>query len=136
MNQSYPCPNPICTHEFDPAQLAGAAAVTCPKCGMVIQLQATPAAPPVATQVTAAPPPGVPMARAVPRAQPVNVTPNAPVPQRPAAQPQPAGNPGGVIVRPRHLPKSNDWINYSLAIGGFLLIVALGLVGIMVWTNG
>lgn len=134
MSQSYPCPNPICTHEFDPAQFAGVAAVTCPKCGMMIQLQASPASPPVATRVTAVPPAGVPMARAVPLAQPVNVTPSSPAPQRPTTDVQPG--PGGVIVRPRHLPKSNDWITFSLAIGGFLLIVALGLVGIMVWSNG
>jgi hypothetical protein len=159
MSQRYPCPNPVCTHEFEPAQLVGVAGVICPKCGMAIQLQ--PNSAPIAGQVTANPPAGVPMARAVanvpvaspvttqapmarpvqanagpPRAQPVNVSAGPPIAQAPPAQPHQAAQPGAMIVRARNLPKSNDWITYSLVIGGFLLIVALGLVGIMVWSNG
>src|SRR5439155_1659364 len=59
MSNRYPCPNPICTYEFDPEQLAGAASVTCPKCGIVIQLRAQPAA----ATVTA--PAAVPLARPI-----------------------------------------------------------------------
>lgn len=84
----------------------------------------------------------VPMARpvqptaAVPHAQPMTISASPPMAPASAAQPRPTAAPGGVIVRPRNLPRSNDWITYSLVIGGFLLIVALGLVGIMVWSNG
>ncbi len=67
----YPCPNPVCDHEFEPSEVAGVAALICPKCGMIIQLQATPATVPIASPVAAAPPAGVPMARAVPMASPV-----------------------------------------------------------------
>ena len=59
MSQRQPCPNPMCVHQFDPAELAGAASVTCPSCGLVIQLRASPAA------IQTAPPPAVPMARPV-----------------------------------------------------------------------
>src|SRR5207248_1446447 len=40
MTPSLPCPNPTCTHVFPPEELAGVAAVACPACGGVFQLQA------------------------------------------------------------------------------------------------
>ncbi len=159
MSQRYPCPNPVCKHEFEAAQLVGVAVVTCPQCGMVIQLQAQPAAVPMASPVRAVPPGGVPMARpvtGVPMARPVTTQPPiaravptaAPpagavsrlqtVSAAQAASPlptiasQPAANPPTVIVRAKNLPKSRDWLTYSLVIGGFLLLASLAVVGAMV----
>src|SRR5947209_2344895 len=112
MSNRYPCPNPICTYEFDPAQLAGAASVTCPKCGIVIQLRAQPAA---------AAPAAVPMARpvAAPVAQPVA----APEPFAAPPAPPPGAAP---IVRTRKGQKERDWLMYVALIGGFLVLLGAG----------
>jgi hypothetical protein len=109
MSNRYPCPNPICTYEFDPAQLAGAASVTCPKCGIVIQLRAQPAATTVTT------PAAVPLAR-------------------PVASPAPAADPFAAppaadatpIVRARKGQKGHDWLMYVALIGGFLVVLGIG----------
>ncbi|MFL5339940.1 MAG: hypothetical protein ACJ8F7_07305 [Gemmataceae bacterium] len=103
MATRYRCPNPVCTHEFDPAQLVGVASVTCPLCGMVIQLRAAPAA---------APPP------AAPTAQPV-----APVAPQPVAEP----SDGTPILRTRKVARGRDWVTYSVLIGLFLILVGLGV---------
>src|SRR5262245_59841100 len=54
MSQLFPCPNPMCAHQFTAQDLLGVASVTCPRCGMVIQLRAAAPKPPAA--VVAAPP--------------------------------------------------------------------------------
>src|SRR5262245_38437126 len=157
MSQRYPCPNPVCKHEFDAAQLVGVAAVNCPQCGMVIQLQAQPAVP-MASPVRAAPPGGVPMAkpvvpiasrvtsqvpmaRAVPAAVPPppgavsrlpSVSPAQPAAPPAPAAPEPPAGPLPVIVRAKNLPRSRDWITYTLVIGGFLLMVSFAAVGALV----
>src|SRR5580700_1167522 len=41
MSESLRCPNPICSHIFSEAELAGAGTVSCPRCGMVAQIQAS-----------------------------------------------------------------------------------------------
>ncbi|MBY0525025.1 MAG: hypothetical protein K2R98_16590 [Gemmataceae bacterium] len=76
MVNGLPCPNPTCTHVFPPAAVAGAAALTCPRCGTLFQFRsvAAPAYPappayPGALPVAAiAPPQALPAA--VPHYQP------------------------------------------------------------------
>src|SRR5438046_1257450 len=106
MSNRYPCPNPTCTYEFDAAQLAGAASVPCPKCGIVIQLRAQPAT--------------VPMARPV-----------APAPLARPAAPPPAARSAPPIVRPRSAPAGRDWLTYVALIGGFLVLLGAGVGAII-----
>jgi hypothetical protein len=40
---SYPCPNPLCPHVFQAAEVQAAAALKCPVCGQVFQFRAGPA---------------------------------------------------------------------------------------------
>lgn len=67
MAPGFPCPNPACSHRFSTAQLTGADALKCPRCGHVFQLRATPTVPapiarPVAAKAAPAPPLSVPRA--------------------------------------------------------------------------
>jgi hypothetical protein len=149
MSQSLRCPNPICTHVFGAAELAGVASASCPRCGMVVQFR-TLAAPPAASGTAAtialptAPPAGVPMAqpvKAVPLARPV--APSPPMASaafqsaRPAPPPiPPVAENRGPIVRARHLSRSRDWLTYPIAFGVFLLLCALGVVGYLVSQRG
>lgn len=121
MAQQLPCPNPVCTHVFSPADLQSGTAVACPRCGFKVRGLAAPApaprpasSPPAAPQAKpaarpAAPPPtrpavppaarpAAPPARAVPQAKPAApaARPSVPV-ARPAAAPvaRPAARPGG-----------------------------------------
>jgi len=112
MATRYRCPNSSCTHEFDPAQLVGVNSVTCPLCGMVIQLRAalTPASAPEAPAPMAEP---VASARASASTAPTLPEPAAPV--------------GAPIVRARQGPKEHDWITYTVLIGLFLVLVGLGV---------
>src|SRR6266404_3788311 len=109
MAKRYGCPNPVCTHEFDPAELSGVASVTCPRCGMMIQLRAAPATA-VAPQPDVAPAPPI----------------TAPAPAEPAS-PERDTSFNTPIVRARQAPKRRDWITYSVLIGLFLVLVGLGV---------
>ncbi len=40
MTTGYPCPNPACSHVFPPAEVKGAAALSCPRCGAVFRFRA------------------------------------------------------------------------------------------------
>ena len=53
MPKPFPCPNPRCKHVFAPGQV-GAAAVTCPACGVSFRLRTGAKAPP---PLPPAPPP-------------------------------------------------------------------------------
>src|SRR5262245_1645248 len=105
MSNRYPCPNPTCTFEFDSAQLVGAASVTCPKCGIVIQLRAQPA---------------------VPMARPVATAPMA-APAAPPTPPMTASAGTAPILRPRKGPAGRDWLTYVAVIGGFIVLLAAGI---------
>lgn len=151
MTTRYPCPNPTCIHEFDGSELAGAASVTCPVCGMVLQLRANPAA---AQNVTAAAPVAQPAAvplattvSAVPFAQPVHPIPQAlPVTQpmsmaaraaAPVAEAAPnVFDDGAPIVRGTRTPKRRDWLTYTAVIGGFILLVGFGVGAYLVGFRG
>src|SRR5437763_5540434 len=71
-------------------------------------------------------------APAVPVAQPV-ASPVAPQPAPPAYAPLPDGAP---IVRARKAPKGRDWLTYSLLIGGFLVLVGLGVGAAVIQMGG
>jgi len=131
MSQRYPCPNPVCLHEFAAADLA-AASVTCPMCGMVIQLRAAPATPSVPPAATVALPRSA-LAN-VPMALPVQSVPMA----RAVAPAEPAAAPDAVvapIVRARR-SKSRDWLTYGLLFGFILMMGGLGIVGLLVHDRG
>ena len=109
MSTGYPCPNPTCHHQFSAPSIQGAPAVTCPKCGTVLQFRARsvaqpqPTAQPAPPQPTPAPP--VPKRVAKPRkAAAANRPPAAkpvPVPAPRAAAPVPAAIPTAAPVQPR-----------------------------------
>lgn len=138
----YPCPNPTCIHEFDGAAVAGAAALTCPVCGMVLQLRVpAPTSVPMATPVAS-----IPMASAVsaiPSAQPLQAV---RVPSQPAttvalptaSAPSAAGGfeLSEPIVRGTSTTKRRDWLTYSAVIGGFILFVAFGIGAYLVGFRG
>jgi hypothetical protein len=112
MSELYPCPNPVCAHKFTAQDLAGVASVTCPQCGMVIQLRAAAPKPPEAP----------PMPQAAP-----------PPPTAAALEPSDAAAP---IVRARPRTKSRDALTYTLVIGGFLLLASFGVIAFIVSSSG
>src|SRR5262245_18165163 len=118
MSQFYPCPNPMCAHQFTAQDLAGVASVTCPRCGMVIQLRAAAPKPPAEPTVAVA-----------------NVAP-PPLAAPPATTVFEPGEGIAPIVRARARPRSRDGLTYSLAIGGFLLLATFALVGAYVGFKG
>jgi hypothetical protein len=142
----YPCPNPICTHQFEAAQMTGVASVTCPQCGMVIKLTPTelakgkaipkgiPVAPPQASKTTAngsvptAAPVAPGAARPVAVAVPLHV-------EQPAAS-QLAGLDAGPILRAAPPKKNRDWLTYTLWLGGFFLLLSLAVGAFLVQMTG
>jgi hypothetical protein len=116
MSQLYPCPNPMCTHQFTAQDLSGVASVTCPRCGMVIQLRAAQPKPPAAPTV----------------AMPQQVL-AAPVAAAPVEAPD---DPTAPIVRARPRARSRDALTYTLVIGGFLLLASFGVIGFIVSSRG
>src|SRR5579871_1549765 len=74
MTQSLRCPNPICSHIFGESEIVGASSLSCPVCGMIVQIR-TPeaqAAIPHDAPTVSAKPVRVPMAqpvRPIPMAQ-------------------------------------------------------------------
>lgn len=136
MASRYPCPNPNCIYEFEASQLAGATSLTCPVCGMVLQLRA---APPAAQNAIT----NVPMAQAVsavPMAQPVHEARPAPPVSVPMAASATSFDDTAPIVRGTPAPKRRDWLTYTAVIGGFILLVAFGvgayLVGFRTGSGG
>src|SRR5579871_205071 len=141
MTQSLRCPNPICSHIFGESEIGGASSLSCPVCGMIVQIR-TPeaqAAIPHDAPTVSAKPVRVPMAqpvRPIPMAQ--RVAPNPPMAQ-PVSQPtQPTPVPPTVpdelqtpIVRARY-SRSRDWLTYPVAFGVFFLLCALTVVGYFV----
>ena len=144
MANRYPCPNPICTHWFETAQLAGMTSVTCPRCGLVVQL--TQSGPAHALPI----PKGIPVGNShltksaingsVPATAPI--TPNK---ARPVAVPTPVEKPAlsqlsdlsaGPIVRTGPPKKSRDWLTYSLLLGGFFLLISLAAGAFLVQMTG
>ncbi len=93
MSNAFACPNPACPHEF-PATAAGAAVLTCPRCGTVFQLRA--GAPSVASGTASAPRPRPVPPPSVPLSQPVEPAPadeldfGAVAPRRPGPARRPA----------------------------------------------
>lgn len=71
MNQTLPCPNPACTHQFSARELAAASGLRCPRCGTHFQFRAKPTPQPAPATAR----PASPSAPAKP----------ASLPQRPAA---------------------------------------------------
>src|SRR5262245_4679650 len=116
MSQLYPCPNPMCTHQFTAQDLSGVASVTCPRCGMVIQLRAAAPRPPAAPTV----------------AMPQQASP-APVTAAPVEAPD---DPAAPIVRARPRARSRDALTYTLVIGGFLLLASFGVIAFIVSSSG
>jgi hypothetical protein len=142
----YPCPNPICTHQFDAVQIAGTDSVTCPQCGSVLQLK------PSEHSADSALPTGIPVAApnakpaalngSVPIAAPVlpgaarPVAVAVPVPaEKPTASPLAGLNPAP-IVRAEPLKKSRDWLTYTLLLGCFFLLLSLAVGAFLVQMTG
>src|SRR5262245_37045812 len=96
-----PCPNPACTHQFESAEVAGVDAVLCPACGLITQLRAS------------VRPQKVPPSRALAESPP------------PRSFLADESGPGASIVPAPVLPRSRDWMTYSLLILGFLLLAGL-----------
>lgn len=146
MANRYPCPNPICTHQFDAAQMTGAASITCPQCGMVIQLKpgdpasgkAVPRGIPVAPPQTAKSVANGSVPTASPvvpgAARPVAVA--VPLPAENPAPSQLAGLNAGSIVRATTPKKSRDWLTYTLWLGGFFLLLSLAVGAFLVQMTG
>ncbi len=55
MANTIPCPNPVCTHDFSPAELQAATQISCPKCGFRMQGRAPAPAKPTVSPKPPAP---------------------------------------------------------------------------------
>jgi hypothetical protein len=135
MSNGLPCPNPACTYNFAHAQLKGAAALTCPKCGTVFHFQSS-AAPAQAATRPAVPRPAVPVAR---RPAPAAAAPKpAAAARRPAkpvaAVPEPAG--GNIIspalIRRRTHDQGSAW-KTILVLGIFVVMIGGMVIGGLVF---
>ena len=80
---NFPCPNPVCTHEFSPEEVHSAGALKCPVCGQVFQFRAGA----IPTKPTSRP--GQPALKQPPLAKPVA----KPAAQVPVAPPVPLAQP-------------------------------------------
>lgn len=133
MANGYPCPNPACTQVFDPAQIAGVPAITCPRCGMTFQLRAGPTARPATAPPTV--PRATPIQPKVPVARPI-----APAPPR-RADPPPvpsatiADNAPIVVARKMRRGGGREWLTYLLAFGAFLGLVGIGIAVAVVYAQ-
>lgn len=102
MAQTFPCPNPVCTHAFTPDAVRGAASLTCPRCGLVFDFRSPPGSKPV-VPVAKSPVPPPRAAPSKPKLAPVAAPPPPPAPTTvtptayPVAQPVVAAPP---VARP------------------------------------
>lgn len=142
MPNTFPCPNPTCSHVFPPEAVRGTAVLACPRCGSTFQFRpagakpAPPARPAKRPAAKGAPP--APPSPAVPATA---VTPPAPVPlAMPVAEPAaPAEDPHAALAPPPdfvapHLARHRGSRRRGIAPYVFLgvaavLLVAFGVVG-------
>ncbi len=122
MAKTIPCPNPTCSHDFNPLELQAAAQLLCPKCGFAMKGSGATPAKATSTQSSIAPssqkpaPPAKPVAapsaqpriapstkKSAPPAKPA-AAPVAPTPKKPPAptpvmaMPVPAGTLGTAVM--------------------------------------
>ncbi len=104
MSTNIPCLNPACAHVFSQREIAGAAALQCPRCGTVIQLRSGGVVPGLgAGPPPAAPRPAGPPYAPTPLAKPVSpIAPGYPSAPVPTARPPmaPAASPPPAVARP------------------------------------
>jgi hypothetical protein len=118
MPAGLPCPNPACTHTFPHAQLRGASALRCPRCGTLFQFGGAPR-----------PPGSPPLARRV-----------APLPPADVELVSPAAVPAAPLVSPRrHRARGEGWKSVLVLGTALFLMIGLAVGGILMtvdWNRG